>query len=562
MLALLSATTLALVAGAPWVLPAAAGEKNLQPPENIEVYITDDNFTLKWNSRIETVENVTFSAVYQTPEVDDWMKLPDCQHIVVNKCHFSPLSSDVYEEVKLRIRAEKGNDSSSWSEVYSFIPFEEAQIGPPKVHLEAEDKAITIHISPPGTVDNVMWSLDVSAFTYSLVMWKNSSNVEERIETVHPGDKIYKLSPETTYCLKVRAKLLLYNKNGSYSPVCCINTTAENKLPPPENLEISADNENYILKWDYAYENATFQVQWFHGFLKIIRGTNLHKWQQIPNCEHIKTTYCIFPRKRLSKGIYYLRVQASNGNSTSFWSEEKKLNTGIYIVIPPPVISMKSINDSLRVYVSAAEGSVKQPYPLIYEIIFWENSSNVERKFLKEKNDFTIDNLQPLTVYCVKGRAHFVGEQLNKSSIFSNTVCEKTKPGNSYKIWVIAGICIAGVFILFTMYVMKTLLRCFNYVFFPSLKPPCNIDKYLSEQPLKNLLLLTSEEQIERCFIIENTNTNTIMKETNQIDEDHKKYNSQTSQDSGNYSNEDENSGSKTSEELLQLETESPEMNS
>lgn len=52
------------------------------------------------------------------------------------------------------------------------------------------------------------------------------------------------------------------------------------------------------------------------------------------------------------------------------------------------------------------------------------------------------------------------------------------------------------------------------------------------------------------------------MKETNQIDEDHKKYNSQTSQDSGNYSNEDENSGSKTNEELLQLETESPEMNS
>nr|4PO6_B Chain B, Interferon alpha/beta receptor 1 [Homo sapiens] len=31
-----------------------------------------------------------------------------------------------------------------------------------------------------------------------------------------------------------------------------------------------------------------------------------------------------------------------------------------------------------------------------------------------------------------------------------------------------------------------------------------SIDEYFSEQPLKNLLLSTSEEQIEKCFIIEN----------------------------------------------------------
>ncbi|XP_047419956.1 interferon alpha/beta receptor 1 isoform X2 [Sciurus carolinensis] len=457
MLTLLSAMTLMLVAGAQGLLPAVADEKNLKPPENIEVYIIDDNFTLEWNSSDGTVGNVTFSAVYQTPEMDDWIKLPGCQHTAGTKCYFSLPDLDVYEELQLRIRTEKGNDTSSWSEVYSFIPFNKAQIGPPKVHLAAEDKAITVYISPPGTADNVMWSLDNKAFTYSLVMWKNSSNIEERIEKVQPGGKIYKLSPETTYCLKVRAQLLLYSKIGIYSPVCCINTTVENKLPPPENLEISANNKSYIMKWDYAYVNVTFQAQWLHGFLKIASGTNLHKWEQIPNCEHIKTTYCVFLRKFFPKGIYYLRVQASNGNSTSFWSEEKKLNTAIYTIIPPPVISMKPVNDSLRVDINAPG------VPLIYEIIFWENNSNTE---------------------------------------------------------------------------------------------------YLSEQPLKNLLLLTTEEQIERCFIIENTNTNTIMKETNQIDEDHKRYNSQTSQDSGNYSNEDENTGSKASEELLQLETGSPEMNS
>lgn len=78
------------------------------------------------------------------------------------------------------------------------------------------------------------------------------------------------------------------------------------------------------------------------------------------------------------------------------------------------------------------------------------------------------------------------------------------------------------------------------------------MDEYFSERPLKNLLLSTSEEQTERCFIIENTNTIITVEETNEVDEDHKIYNSQTSEDSGNYSNEDENSMSKISEELQQ----------
>jgi len=34
------------------------------------------------------------------------------------------------------------------------------------------------------------------------------------------------------------------------------------KVPSPENIQINADNQIYVLKWDYPYENATFQAQW------------------------------------------------------------------------------------------------------------------------------------------------------------------------------------------------------------------------------------------------------------------------------------------------------------
>ena len=53
-----------------------------------------------------------------------------------------------------------------------------ARIGPPKVHLEAEDKAIIITISPPGGKDSLMWAMDKSRFKYSIVSWRSPSGAQ------------------------------------------------------------------------------------------------------------------------------------------------------------------------------------------------------------------------------------------------------------------------------------------------------------------------------------------------------------------------------------------------
>lgn len=78
-------------------------------------------------------------------------------------------------------------------------------------------------------------------------------------------------------------------------------------------------------------------------------------------------------------------------------------------------------------------------------------------------------------------------------------------------------------------------------MFFPPLKPPRSIDEFFSEPPSKNLVLLTAEEHTERCLIIENADT-VAVEEKHAPEEDLRKYSSQTSQDSGNYSNEEEES--------------------
>lgn len=59
--------------------------------------------------------------------MSNWMKLPGCQYIASTNCDFSSLKISVYDEVKLRVRAEEGNSTSPWRELGPFIPYEEGE---------------------------------------------------------------------------------------------------------------------------------------------------------------------------------------------------------------------------------------------------------------------------------------------------------------------------------------------------------------------------------------------------------------------------------------------------
>ncbi|XP_027731280.1 interferon alpha/beta receptor 1 [Vombatus ursinus] len=533
--------------------PRAAGEKNLETPQNVTVEIVDHNFILKWNWDNEPNSNVTFSAYYQkikSGKMSNWNKLIGCQNVTGTKCDFTSTNLNIFEKIRVRIRSEKGQETSPWCNDVLFAPFQVAQIGPPEVQLEAEDTSIIINISPPGTINSSMWATHISSFTYSLIIWKNSSSVEGTRYTVHSGDKINDLSPETTYCLKVQARLPIQKKSGSYSPILCINTTAQHKLPRPENVEVDAVN-NYILKWDYPYENMSFQVQYLLGYYKRIPSDYSDKWKTISDCKHIISRHCDFSEEITTDGIYYLRVQASNGTITSLWSAERKFDTRIHTRRGPPSIIVKPHKDSLSVYISVPGESEKKPmsqdYPLIYEVIYWKNASNIENKMIVKQKLFEVSDLKPLTLYCFKVRALLDNEKSSKSIQFSNVECSKITPDEPKKTWIIVICFIFIVGLIVIAYCLKRLLKLVKYVFYPSCKPPSNMDEWFSDQPLKNLLV-TSEEQTESC-IIEKANI-IVLEETNQ-NEKNDVCNKQDNHDSGNYSNEDETSSNKMTEEKL-----------
>lgn len=49
--------------------------------------------------------------------------------------------------------------------------------------------------------------------------------LQPKSKTIHRRETIYDLKPETTYCLKVQARITSERKVGSFSPVYCIKTT-------------------------------------------------------------------------------------------------------------------------------------------------------------------------------------------------------------------------------------------------------------------------------------------------------------------------------------------------
>ncbi|XP_052014949.1 interferon alpha/beta receptor 1 isoform X2 [Apodemus sylvaticus] len=467
----------------------------------------------------------------------NWSKVPKCQHVTRTRCEFSLPDSSVFMETRFRVRAEEGTSTSLWNETDPFIPFFKAHISPPGVRLEAEDKAIVVYISPPGQNGN-MWAQERSDFNYTILIWQKSSGDKKIIIPTYYSEKILDLLPETTYCLQVKVMHPSLKKHSNYSAVQCVSTTVANKIPVPENLEMDAQGKSYVLRWDHASPNVSFRAQWLPGHSKSSSESHSDKWKPIPACASVQTTHCVFPQDTIHTGTFFLRVQASDGNNTSYWSEEKFIDSQIYTILSPPVITVNPMKDTLLVYVNCQ--GISKCDRLMYEINYWENTSSTEKKVMKNKYPkFIIKKLQPLTVYCVQARVLSTAMQ-NKTSKFSEKLCKKTRPGDSSMIRILTGF--GAVFICaLVLYAGRSLLKCLRYKFLPPLKPPPSIDEFFSEPPSKTLLLLTAEEHTERCFVIENTDM-VAAEENRAAEEDLRKYSSQTSQDSGNYSNEEEES--------------------
>uniref|UniRef100_A0A8C6YSC1 Interferon alpha and beta receptor subunit 1 n=1 Tax=Nothoprocta perdicaria TaxID=30464 RepID=A0A8C6YSC1_NOTPE len=503
---------------------------NLESPQDIEVYIVNTNFTLRWNYS-EDGTPVVFSAQYccsedcQSSEME-WKKLAGCQNVTGTRCDFSSAITEYDIEYYVRLRAETREDKSPWSSYFEMIPSEMAEIGPPEIELQSTNGVIKIKLSPPeANQAQKMWIDDLS-FKYNVVIWENSSNL--RKQSIFPTDTIRDLAPETTYCLKVQAYRPL-EKEGLFSPVHCIKTTR--KGTEKDNLDGYLD---------------------FLAFIKNIPGDQSKKWLSVPGCENITNTKCNFTSIiPPSPGLYYLRVQAMSEYNRSCLSYEVKVDPLITNEIGPPDVKVDVSDVLLHIQISPPGGSENEAlrnYGLSYRVLYWKNSSNNEEeakmKVVKQRIA-TVSDLTPATFYCVKAQAF--SETYNKSSPFSKEECILTPRDKMLPLIILAtflgaliAILVVAVLIIFVLYQAYNKIK---YVFFPSCHPPSNIED-VGGQPFSSPYLLT-EEPTENFCIIESI----ITEETKQTDFGEGQHPKPCSRDSGNYSyDDDDNSGSKASE--------------
>ncbi|XP_075626811.1 interferon alpha/beta receptor 1 isoform X1 [Balearica regulorum gibbericeps] len=549
----------------PYAAQVGLGQTNLQSPQDLQVYVVNTNFTLRWNYTGNDT-NVRFSAEYQLLEGfetndTEWKELPGCQNVTRTECDFSSAITEYYDRHHVRIRAERREEVSPWSSIFEMIPYFIAQIGPPGIELQSTNGVIKIKVSPPEANQvRKMWIAHVR-FKYNLVIWENSSNAEFRSQSIFPTDIIDDLAPETTYCLKVQATLPLDFQEGLFSPIRCVKTTRKvNDLFCATNVSVLALNMKFHLHWKNQYKHhVSYNAQYLLGYLKKLHDDYSMKWQNVPGCENITETQCNFSSIVTSTaGFYYLRVQAVNEYNKSCLSNDVKVDPLIANEIGPPGVKLDISDVLLHIQITPPGGSesevMRDHYGLSYRVLYWKNSPNNEEEIkMKEIKQTigTVSDLTPSTLYCVKVQAF--SEAYNKSSHFSKEECIKTPGDNVLPLVILATFVTALIAVLLVaMPVVFALYQAYNkikYVFFPSCQPPLNIEGF-GEQLFSSPYMSTTEEPIENCCIIETV----ITEEVNQIDFKDYKHSKQSSRDSGNYSNDDDTSGSKVSEETLEKE--------
>ncbi|NXK10217.1 INAR1 protein, partial [Herpetotheres cachinnans] len=539
------------------------GQTNLKSPQDVQVYVVNTNFTLSWNYTGNDTD-VTFSAEYRFEDFDgnvtEWKELPGCRNVTHMECDFSSAITKYYETHHVRVRAERREKVSPWSSIFEMIPYFIAQIGPPGVELQSTNGVIKIKVSPPEANQvRKMWIAHLR-FKYNLVIWENSSNAEVRSQAIFPNHIIDDLAPDTTYCLKVQATLPLDLQEGLFSPVHCVKTTrkAVDDLFCATNVSVLALNMEFHLHWNNLYKQlVTYNVQYLIGYLKKLHDDYSTKWLNVPGCENITDTQCNFSSIiATTSGFYYLRVQAMSEYNKSCLSNEVKVDPLITNEIGPPGVKVDISDVLLHIQISPPGGSecevMRDHYDLSYRVLYWKNSSNNEEEIkMKEIKQTigTVSDLTPLTLYCVKVQAF--SKVYNKSSHYSKEECIKTPGDKVLPLIILATFVAALIVVLFVATpLVFALYQAYNkikYVLFPSCQPPLNIEGF-GGQLLSSPYLSAAEEPIENCSIIETI----ITEEVNQIDFKEYKHSKQSSRDSGNYSNDDDTSGSKSSEEMLE----------
>ncbi|XP_062982755.1 interferon alpha/beta receptor 1 [Elgaria multicarinata webbii] len=207
----------------------------LPRPENVYVRALNLKYVLHWDNLYHG--NVSFLVQYLTgykarasPDISkEWQSAKGCKNISTTHCNLLP-PIDFDGIYYLRVQAVHSHNKSPWSKMLRFEPKEDNEIGPPSIiKISPSEDSLTVFIASPGESENNSLSKKYD-FTYHVCYWTDSSHSQEKIDD-KPAIIISGLTASTSYCLKVQAHNLIYNKSSAFSNVTCIETANGKSFP-------------------------------------------------------------------------------------------------------------------------------------------------------------------------------------------------------------------------------------------------------------------------------------------------------------------------------------------
>ncbi|XP_051870361.1 interleukin-10 receptor subunit beta-like isoform X2 [Pristis pectinata] len=202
----------------------------LPSPQDVKMHSINFKSILQWSPVTYHKGNVHYSVEYQSYYNNQYKQEPlekGCTNISITECD---LSNELATMIGyyLRVRAEYKDETSEWTNVTDFEPYDDTEIGPPiAVIVKPRLDMLDIHISEPvNENDNKSMHEYFTDLGYKVFYWEDAE--EKKIENTYIQQKMITLTnlkPWTTYCLKV--KPVLGNRITHSSSVTC-ETTKDN----------------------------------------------------------------------------------------------------------------------------------------------------------------------------------------------------------------------------------------------------------------------------------------------------------------------------------------------
>uniref|UniRef100_V9KWB3 Interleukin-10 receptor subunit beta n=1 Tax=Callorhinchus milii TaxID=7868 RepID=V9KWB3_CALMI len=204
----------------------------LPTPGNVTIDSVNLKHILKWNSIPFHDERVTYSVQYQglfeRRNDQNWTEAENCTNITETECNLLEYLAFIATYF-IRVRAERGNQTSEWIEANAFSPYRDSVIGPAMVQVESLLGQLQVSVFDPVTEEGTSMQMMYPDLAYWVFYWKDTEDTKVYNKSFTGVTVLSELQPWTTYCLRVQSYIKNPFRLGQSSSILCNQTSANAK---------------------------------------------------------------------------------------------------------------------------------------------------------------------------------------------------------------------------------------------------------------------------------------------------------------------------------------------